>query len=149
MALGAWKQVPGCHPIFFFWHAKNAFILHSAAFLMHSPHLIDFFSDTTSLEKSDSVLLSSDLSVEETHILHVVHSRWPTSSLEIAEFLGQSVSSRDEKRLVSSRLAYHIKKLVSKRKLMSKRFGNALIVWPYEVETLRVMKDVPLVKGDR
>ena len=108
---------------------------------MPSPHLIDFFSGMPKIESVESIPTSS-MTHAEAQILHVVHTRWPTSSLEIAEFLGQSISSRDEKRLVSSRLAYHIKKLVSKRKLMSKRFGNALIVWPYEVETLRVMHEV-------
>ncbi len=106
---------------------------------MSSPHLIDFFSGMPKLESAETIPTPLLMTDAETQILHVVHARWPTSSLEIAEFLGQSIASRDEKRLVSSRLAYHIKKLVLKRRLMSKRFGNALIVWPYEVETLRVM----------
>lgn len=74
-------------------------------------------------------------------MLSVAKARWPTSSLEIAEFLGHACVTREEKRLLSSRIVYHIKKLVAKKHLISKRFGNALIVWPYEVETLRVMNE--------
>ncbi len=80
------------------------------------------------------------LSPKEERILQIVHARWPTSSLEIAEFLGHALVTREEKKILSSRIAYHVKKLVGKKKLISKRFGNALVVWPYEVETLRLAK---------
>ncbi|MDP2666353.1 MAG: hypothetical protein Q8P05_02530 [Candidatus Diapherotrites archaeon] len=76
----------------------------------------------------------------ENQILTIVHARWPTSSLEVAEYLGHSIRTREDKRLFSSRITYHIKKLVHKKRLMSKRVGHALIVWPLEVEALRVMQ---------
>ena len=80
------------------------------------------------------------LSSLETRILDYVHAHWPTSSTEVAELLqGTPLVTREEKRRHSSRISYHIQKLVSKKKLISKRMGNALIVWPYEVESLRVM----------
>jgi hypothetical protein len=107
---------------------------------MASSRLIDYYSGMP----EDSVLVSveSPHTEWESRVLKVVHSRWPTSSLEIAEFLGHSVTTRDEKRLLSSRIVYHIKKLVERKRLMSKRFGHALVVWPYEVETLRVMHEM-------
>ncbi len=82
------------------------------------------------------------LSSFELEILQVVHHRWPTSSLEIAEFLGHTLTTREHKRTLSSRLVYHLKKLVHKQVLMSKRIGNALMVWPYEVEKFRVMHEL-------
>ena len=95
-------------------------------------HLVDYFATAPS-----SAPLPS-LSPHENALLSVIHSRWPTSSLEIAEFLGHSCETRDEKRLLSSRISYHIRKLVEKKHVISKRVGNALIVWPYHVEKLRL-----------
>jgi len=118
---------------------------------MSSARLIDYYSGMP--KETVSIAVESPHTEWEAKVLHVVHSRWPTSSLEIAEFLGHSISTREEKRLLSSRIVYHIKKLVERKKLMSKRFGNALVVWPYEVETLRVMqemmKPLPMKKDER
>lgn len=82
------------------------------------------------------------LSPFELEITQIVHQRWPTSALEIAEFLGHSLTTREHKRTLSSRLSYHLKKLVHKQVLMSKRIGNALMVWPYEVEKFRLMHEL-------
>lgn len=80
------------------------------------------------------------LSSLEWRILDYVHAHWPTSSIEVAELLqGAPLNSREEKRRHSSRISYHLQKLAAKKKIVSKRVGNALIVWPYEVESLRVM----------
>lgn len=82
------------------------------------------------------------LSPFELEVVQIVHQRWPTSALEIAEFMGHTISTREHKRTLSSRLAYHLKKLVHKQVLMSKRIGNALMVWPYEVEKFRLMHEL-------
>ncbi|QQR92515.1 MAG: hypothetical protein IPJ89_05205 [Candidatus Iainarchaeum archaeon] len=82
------------------------------------------------------------LSPFELEIAQIVHQRWPTSALEIAEFLGHTIATREHKRTLSSRLSYHLKKLVHKQVLMSKRIGNALMVWPYEVEKFRLMHEL-------
>ncbi len=107
---------------------------------MASARLIDYYSGMP--KETVSISVESPHTEWESRVLRVVHSRWPTSSLEIAEFLGHSIATREEKRLLSSRIVYHIKKLVERKKLMSKRFGNALVVWPFEVETLRVMHEM-------
>jgi hypothetical protein len=78
----------------------------------------------------------------EQEIVRIVHQHWPTSSLEIAEHLGHSLETREQKRTLSSRLSYHLKKLVEKRILMSKRSGNTRMVWPYEVEKFRLMHEL-------
>lgn len=101
---------------------------------MKPPSLAQFFSRTSQL---DSHAPDPSLSPFESHLVSIAHARWPTSSLEIAEFLGHPTHTREEKRTLSSRIAYHVKKLIEKKKLMSKRMGNALIVWPYDVECLR------------
>lgn len=92
------------------------------------------------MPKIQAETVSLPLSSLENRILEYVHAHWPTSSTEVAELLqGAPLVTREEKRLHSSRISYHIQKLVSKQKLISKRMGNALVVWPYEVESLRVM----------
>ncbi len=98
-----------------------------------------YFSDKSEL---DSFSPEPSLSDWENRVLHVIKTRWPTSSLEIAEFLGHACETREQKRIFSSRIVYHVKKLVDKKKVISKRFGHSLIVWPYEVETLRVMHEM-------
>ncbi len=114
---------------------------------MPSQTLSQFFSGMPDLsDVSSSSPPLPALSDWENNVLRVVRSRWPTSSLEIAEFLGHSCTTREQKRLLSSRVVYHVKKLVEKKHVMSKRFGNALIVWPYEVETLRIMHEMMGVK---
>ena len=89
-----------------------------------------------------SIALSPHLTPFELEIIQIVHHRWPTSALEIAEFLGHTLETREHKRTLSSRLTYHLKKLVQKNVLMSKRMGNALMVWPYEVEKFRLMHEL-------
>ena len=103
---------------------------------MKTPAIAEYASGMPEIDATIS------LSRTESRILGVVHSRWPTSSIEIAEFLGHEIHSRELKRQHSSRITYYLKKLVKQNRLMSKRVGNALIVWPYEVETFRVMKEI-------
>lgn len=105
---------------------------------MNPPSLVQLFADPLPLNPPR---VDRSLSAFEFRLVSIAHSRWPTSALEIAEFLGHPAHTREEKRLLSSRIAYHVKKLVEKKKLMSKRVGNALIVWPYEVEYLRVIHE--------
>ncbi len=104
--------------------------------------LSQYFSGMPNLGGVSTPATIPSLSDWENNVLRIVKTRWPTSSLEIAEFLGHECTTRDQKRLLSSRVVYHVKKLVEKKHVMSKRFGNALIVWPYEVETLRIMHEM-------
>lgn len=107
------------------------------------PHtLAQYFSGMPDLVDFSPSPSQPALSDWENKVLHIVKSRWPTSSIEIAEFLGHECVTRDQKRLLSSRIVYHVKKLVAKKHVMSKRVGHALIVWPYDVETLRIMHEM-------
>jgi len=78
----------------------------------------------------------------EQEILSLVREIWPTSALEIAEHLGESISTREEKRKASTKYSYYLKKLIRKKILVSKKAGNAMIVWPLEVEKYRTIHSI-------
>lgn len=87
-----------------------------------------------------------DLSEKEQQILEIVKDNWPISALEIAEHFKENLSSREHKKKHSTNYTYYLKKLVVKRLVLSKRVGNALIVWPLEVEAYRAIHRI--VIGD-
>ena len=72
-------------------------------------------------------------------IMQIVREHWPISSLEIAKHFQENVSSRNHRKKHSTNYTYYLKKLVKKRLVLSKRIGNALVVWPLEVEAYRTI----------
>jgi len=82
------------------------------------------------------------LTDKEKSILLCVLEYWPTSSLEIADHLGLHAKDRDERRRASSKFSYYLKKLNSKGLIFSKRVGNALVVWPSDVEKYRAIHEI-------
>ncbi|MCH7902705.1 hypothetical protein IIC68_03045 [archaeon] len=87
-----------------------------------------------------------DLSEKEQNILEIVKDNWPISALEVAEHFNEDLSSREHKKKHSTNYTYYLKKLVDKRLVLSKRVGNALIVWPLEVEAYRAIHKI--ITGD-
>ncbi|MFH1391659.1 MAG: hypothetical protein ABIH20_05085 [Candidatus Diapherotrites archaeon] len=83
-----------------------------------------------------------DLSDKEQMVLELVREHWPVSALEIAEHFNEDISSREHKKRHSTNYSYYLKKLISKRLVLSKRIGNALIVWPLEVEAYRAIHSI-------
>ncbi len=84
----------------------------------------------------------SSLSRHEREIYDLILNYWPTSSIEIAEHFNENISSRGDRKRVSTRYCYYLKKLVEKKLVLSKRFGNAIVVWPVVVEKYRVIHDI-------
>lgn len=84
----------------------------------------------------------TELNSVEKKILALVQENWPLSALEIAEHFKEKISSREEKKRASSKYSYYLKKLVEKRRIFSKRVGNALIVWPIEAEKYRTIHQI-------
>ena len=76
---------------------------------------------------------------KETEVLRIVKEHWPISALEIARHFSENTSSREHRKKHSTNYAYYLKKLVAKRQVLSKRIGNALVVWPLEVEAYRAI----------
>jgi hypothetical protein len=83
-----------------------------------------------------------DLSRLEFEILAFVLENWPTSALEIAEHFNEAPDSREGKKRLSTKYSYHLQKLVEKRMLFSKRFGNSLVVWPLDAEKYRTIHSI-------
>lgn len=86
--------------------------------------------------------LSLSLTAKEREIFNLVLENWPTSALEIAEHFGENISTREQKKQASTKYVYYLKKLVEKQLVLSKRFGNALIVWPVRAEKLRTIHKI-------
>jgi hypothetical protein len=79
------------------------------------------------------------LSGKELEIYSLVLEKWPTSAIEIAEYFSEDLGSREARRKASTKYAYYLQKLIGKRLLLSKRVGNALVVWPVKAEKLRTV----------
>ena len=82
------------------------------------------------------------LSQKEQDIMEHVLDNWPTSALEIADHFNEVIETREQKKQLSTKYTYYLKKLVEKRLLLSKRVGNALIVWPLRVEKYRTVHNI-------
>ena len=79
------------------------------------------------------------LSQREQEIYALVLQKWPTSAIEIAEQLNEDLGDREARKKASTKYSYHLQKLIEKQLLLSKRVGNALIVWPIKAEKLRTV----------
>ena len=79
------------------------------------------------------------LSLREQEVLSLVKENWPISAMEIAEHLNEDFSTKAHCKRHSTNYTYYLKKLVEKRLVLSKRIGNALVVWPVEVEAYRAI----------
>ena len=86
--------------------------------------------------------IPKNLTSMEKDIFALILENWPTSALEIAENFKEKLASREDKRRASTKYSYYLQKLVGKKLLMSKRVGNALIVWPLKVEKYRTIEDI-------
>ena len=84
----------------------------------------------------------AELNEKELKVLSIVRVHWPISALEIAQHFNEDVSSREHKKRHSTNYTYYLKKLIGKRLVLSKRVGNALIVWPIEVEAYRTIHHI-------
>ncbi len=72
-----------------------------------------------------------------TRILKLIEKSWPTHIKELVYALGYEVNNLNIKKI-----AYHVKKLDMEEKIRTKRIGQALVIWPYEMEKLRVIHEI-------
>ncbi len=75
-------------------------------------------------------------------ILKLIEQNWPTHIRELVSDLGHEVNNLNIKKF-----AYHVKQLEKEEKIRTKRIGQALVVWPYDMEKLRVIHEL-LKEGD-
>lgn len=86
--------------------------------------------------------LNGQLSLVEEKIFNLISHRWPTSAIEIAHHFEEDVATREARKKASTKYSYHLRKLVEKQLVLSKKVGNAAIYWPLLVEKYRVIHDI-------
>jgi len=70
-------------------------------------------------------------------ILKLIEHNWPTHIKEIVIALDYEVCNSNIKKV-----AYHVQQLKKEEKVRTKRIGKALVIWPYDIEKLRVMYEM-------
>jgi hypothetical protein len=77
-------------------------------------------------------------------IMAVIEEDWPISVTEIAKKLGIFKKGMDEKKRKASigKIGYHVKKLKEDERLMTKKIGQTVIIWPADIEKLRVLHEM-------
>ena len=75
--------------------------------------------------------------IESEAVYRVISAHWPMHVTEIAEKMGMHGSERAAS---ISHLCYHVRALVKRGLVRSKKVGKALVVWPSEVENLKAMR---------
>lgn len=82
------------------------------------------------------------LGVFESKLFFVIKEHWPVTSIELAELLNEDLNDRKAKKRAYSKYSYYLKKMIQNKILLSKKSGNTLIVWPFEVEKYRVIDSI-------
>ena len=78
--------------------------------------------------------------IKRETVFSIIRSNWPIHITEIAEKMNL-LKNDEERKAVIAHLSYHIRELVKKGKIKSKRIGKANVVWPSEVENIKAMRD--------
>lgn len=94
------------------------------------------------MKPENSGFPEKSLSDLESAILLFVLDSWPASALQVAEHFRADLSSPEAVKRASAKFSYYLQKLVDKRLLLSKRIGNALVVWPLQVEKYRAIHQI-------
>lgn len=77
-------------------------------------------------------------------VMIIIEDHWPVSVTEIARHLEIFKKGMDEKKRKAAigKISYHIKKLNEKEKIRTKKIGQAVIIWPHDIEKLRVVHEI-------
>ena len=77
-------------------------------------------------------------------IIFIVEEHWPVSVTEIAKHLGIFKKGMNEKKRKAAigKIIYHVKKLKEGEKIRTKKIGQTVIIWPHEIEKLRVLHEM-------
>lgn len=74
----------------------------------------------------------------------IIEKNWPVSVTEIAQHLGIFKRGMDERKRKAAigKVIYHIKKLKEQEKIRTKKIGQTVIIWPMDIEKLRVLHEM-------
>lgn len=77
-------------------------------------------------------------------ILEIIEEEWPISVTQIALDLGHYKKKMTEKKrkAVVGKIVYHVRKLEKQEKVRTKKIGQAVVIWPHEIEKIRVVHEM-------
>jgi len=77
-------------------------------------------------------------------IMVVIEKEWPVSVTEIAKHLGIFKKGMKEKKRKAAvgKISYHVKKLKEGDNIRTKKIGQTVIIWPHDIEKLRVVHEM-------
>ena len=76
--------------------------------------------------------------------METIEKEWPVSVTQIARCIGlhkEGISEKDRKAVVA-KTVYHVKKLEKEEKIRLKKIGKTTIIWPTEIEKLRIVREL-------
>jgi hypothetical protein len=87
---------------------------------------------------------SRHMATLRNEVLKAIEGNWPVSVTGIAKEMGFFKRGMDEKKRKATigKISYHVKKLKEKEKIKTKKIGPVLIIWPSEIEKLRVLHEL-------
>ncbi len=71
-------------------------------------------------------------------ILSIIEREWPTTITHIAKSAGLDPTQNKN----IARIKYHVDKLAQQGHIQKKKIGPVVIVWPTEIEKLRVIHEL-------
>jgi len=71
-------------------------------------------------------------------VLEAIRHNWPTNPYEVAGRMGE----RGDLKHLSARLLYHFRRLNDGGYIMMKKIGNTFVVWPADIEKLRIIHEL-------
>jgi predicted transcriptional regulator len=72
-----------------------------------------------------------------TEILATIERNWPTHIKELIKDMGFEADNTNIKKF-----SYHVYELKKQEKVRVKKIGNAVVVWPVEMEKLRFIHEL-------
>jgi len=71
-------------------------------------------------------------------ILEVIKEKWPTNPLQVARIF----NDKGNVKALSAKYLYHFRKLKKLGLIDMKKIGNTYVVWPTDIEKLRVLHEM-------
>jgi len=77
-------------------------------------------------------------------ILKIIENEWPISITQISLKLGiHKTGGHERKRKAAvAKIVYHVDKLKKENKIRNKKIGGAQILWPTNIEKLRMINEL-------
>ena len=77
-------------------------------------------------------------------VMIIIEDHWPVSITQISKHLKFFKKGMDERKRKAAigKVSYHVKKLKEKDKIRTKKIGQTVVVWPHDIEKLRLVHEL-------